>query len=149
LNDVQNAEDEVMRDRRISLRAAGYCFLTDRPDFVNANAVGNNVVYPPVATSRVVPLADLGDGEIRRIEIEQRAYLVRRSGETIHVWPGVCPHEGAVLEPAHVRASIVRCPWHGLEFGMRPLKPSSSTLNLCGAVLQLKDDGLHISPVAR
>jgi hypothetical protein len=149
LNDVQNAEDGVMRDRRVALRAAGYRFLTDQPDFVNANAVGNNVVYPPVGTSRVVPLADLREGEIRRIEIEQRAYLVRRSGETIHVWPGVCPHEGAVLDPAHVHANTVRCPWHGLEFAMRPLKPSSSPMSLCGAVLELRGDGLHISPVAR
>jgi hypothetical protein len=146
---VQNAEDEVMRDRRIALRAAGYRFLTDEPDFVNANAVGSNVVYPPVEASRVVSVADLQEGEIRRIEIERRGYLVRRSGETVHVWPGVCPHEGAVLEPGHVRANVVRCPWHGLEFGMRPLKPCSSALRLCGADLELRSDGLHISPVAR
>jgi hypothetical protein len=149
LNEVQNAEDEVMRDRRIELRAAGYRFVTDQPDFVNANAVFNNVVYPPVGAPRVVSLADLKEGEVRRIEIEQRAYLVRRSGEGIHVWPGVCPHEGAVLEPANVRANTVRCPWHGLEFGLRPLKAGSSALSLCGAVLELKGDALYISPGAR
>lgn len=148
LNEVQNGEDEVMRDRRIALRSAGYRFVTDEPDFVNANAVGNNVVYPPVETPRVVSLADLRDGDVRRIDVERRAYLVRRSGEAIHVWPGVCPHEGAALEPAHVRATTARCPWHGLEFGMRPLKAGSSALNLCGAVLELKGDALHISPGA-
>src|SRR5262249_52041416 len=30
LNDVQNREDEVIRDRRVELRAAGYRFLTDQ-----------------------------------------------------------------------------------------------------------------------
>lgn len=143
LNDVQNAEDEEIRDRRVELRADGYRFLTDQPDFVNSNAVGNNVVFPPVARPQAVPLADLKDGEVRRIEADRRAYLVRRVGDGVHVWPAVCPHEGAALQPGHVRGSGVKCPWHGLEFAPRLLQPGSSAA-ICGARVALRDGVLHV-----
>lgn len=144
LNDVQNAEDEVIRDRRVELRAEGYRFLTDDPDFVNSNAVGNNVVYPPVATSQVLSLADLGMSEVRRIVVDRRAFLVRRVAETIQIWPGVCPHEGACIEPDHVRENMVRCPWHGLEFKMRSLS-SGETATICGARIEYRDGALHVA----
>src|SRR4051794_23762180 len=81
LNDVQNVEDEVIRDQRVALRANGYRFLTDQPDFVNSNAIGNNVVYPPVAGTHSLSVADLHEGEVRRVEVDRRAYLLRRSGD--------------------------------------------------------------------
>jgi nitrite reductase/ring-hydroxylating ferredoxin subunit len=145
LNDVQNREDEVMRDRRVELRAAGYTFLTDAPDFVNTNAVANNVVFPPLAAPLTVPLADIAEGEVRRLEVGNRAYLVRRIGEAFDVWPGVCPHEGAVLEGTDVRGSTAKCPWHGLEYGARRLS-SGSAIAMCGARLELSQTNLTIRP---
>jgi nitrite reductase/ring-hydroxylating ferredoxin subunit len=147
LNHVQNAEDDVVRDRRVELRTAGYRFLTDDPDFVNSNAVGNHVVFPPVAGPQVVSVADLGEGEIRRIEADRRAYLVRRVGEGVQIWPAVCPHEGAAIEPEHVQGNGVKCPWHGLEFGARQLRPGTSAVTMCGATVELKDAALHIGAV--
>jgi hypothetical protein len=144
LNDVQNAEDEVIRDRRVALRADGYRFLTDQPDFVNSNAKGNNVIYPPVAGTHSISVADLREGELRRVEVDRRAYLLRRSGEGIHVWPAVCPHEGAVIGPEHVRVNSVKCPWHGLEFGVRALQPGGPSLAMCGASLVLEGDTLRV-----
>jgi len=144
LNHIQNAEDDVVRDRRVELRTAGYRFLTDQPDFVNSNAVGNNVVFPAVATPQVVSVADLGEGEIRRVEADRRAYLVRRGGEGVQVWPAICPHEGALIEPGHVRGNSVKCPWHGLEFGARLLRSGGSAVTVCGASVELKGMMLHI-----
>jgi hypothetical protein len=148
LNDVQNAEDEVMRDQRVALRANGYRFLTDQPDFVNSNAIANNVVYPPVTGAHSLSVADLRDGEVRRVEVDRRAYLLRRSGEGIHVWPAICPHEGAVIEPRHVKGSGVKCPWHGLEFGMRPLRPGGAPVTVCGASLALDGTILQVRAAA-
>jgi hypothetical protein len=145
LNDVQNDEDETIRNRRIALRADGYRFLTDQPDFVNANALGNNVIYPTVAELQTVSLAGLDVGEVRRIEAARRAFLVRRAGGGIQIWPGVCPHEGACIEPGHVRENVVRCSWHGLEFGMRPLRPGDAA-TICGARVEFRDDALFIGP---
>ena len=144
LNHVQNAEDDIIRDRRVELRTAGYRFLTDVPDFVNSNVVGNNVIFPPVVAHKVVMVGDLGEGEIREIEADRRAFLVRRAGEGIQIWPAVCPHEGASIAPAHVRGNSVKCPWHGLEFGARLLRPGASAVTICGASVALKDAALHI-----
>lgn len=144
LNDVQNAEDEVMRDQRVALRANGYRFLTDRPDFVTSNAIGNNVVYPPLTGAHSVSVADLREGEVRRVEVDRRAYLLRRSGEAVHVWPAICPHEGAIIDPQHVKGNGVKCPWHGLEFGMRALRPGGGPVTVCGASLALDGAILQI-----
>ena len=147
LNEVQNAEDEVIRDRRVALRANGYRFLTDQPDFVNSNVISNNVVYPPMAGSQSLSVADLREGEIRRVEVDRRAYLLRRAADGLHVWPAVCPHEGAIIEPRHVAGNGVKCPWHGLEFGMRPLRPNGNSVTVCGASLTLDGTTLQLRAV--
>lgn len=147
LNVIQNDEDTEIRLRRVELRGMGYRFATDSPDFLNANALGNNVVYPPLAQSHVVKLSDLGEGKAVRMDIGDRAYIFNRQGEDIEVWPGVCPHEGAVLTPQDLQNNQVRCRWHGLAFGARKLGKANPSLSLCGARLQLDADSITISPL--
>jgi nitrite reductase/ring-hydroxylating ferredoxin subunit len=146
LNQVQNQEDDEMRDRRIEMRAAGYSFSTDVPNFVNSNVVANNVVFPPLQTTQSVAVADLLEGTPRTIEVGDRAYILRRTGETVDVWPGVCPHEGAVLEPKHLSGGMVRCPWHGLEFSARRLTAGGSAINVCGSRIVLIDGKVTLAP---
>jgi len=144
LNDVQNAEDEGIRNQRVVLREKGYRFLTDQPDFVNSNAIANNVVYPPVTAAQSLSVADLREGEVRRVEVDRRAYLLRRVGDGLHVWPAICPHEGAVIGPEHVKGNGIKCPWHGLEFGMRTLRPGGAPVTVCGAKLRLDGTTVQI-----
>jgi hypothetical protein len=146
LNVVQNAEDDVIRHRRVELRAAGYRFATDAPDFVSANSVANNVIYPPVAERSTVALADIPTQQVHRVEVGKRAYLLRRTEEGVEVWPGVCPHEGAVLSASDVGGRAARCPWHGLEFAPRRLRLGAGSITLCGARLSLSERGLDILP---
>lgn len=146
LNDVQNKEDEEIRERRVALRAVGYRFQTDTPDFMNSNVIANNVVFPPLAGQHAISWAELTEGQPRRIEVGDRAYVLRRAGQTVEVWPGVCPHEGASLDAGHLNGAIVRCPWHGLEYGARTLGLGSPAITVCGARLQLTDAGLTIRP---
>jgi hypothetical protein len=40
----------------------------------------------------------------------------RRAGNEVEVWPGICPHEGALLGQCNLRDEIVMCPWHGRRF---------------------------------
>lgn len=147
LNDVQNREDEGIRRRRVELRAKGYCFGTDNPDFMNSNVVSNNVIFPPVGKTVSISLADLPQGEPHQVDIGDRSYLVRRSADGVDVWPGVCPHEGAALGTVAIRGNSVKCPWHGLEFGMRMLRPMGGPIALCGARLSLTDGKLEIGPL--
>lgn len=146
LNVVQNAEDEVMRRRRTALRAAGYSFATDQPDFVNSNAKTNNVIFPNLTAVQSIPLEGLQDGQTRRIEVADRAYLVRRAGDSVEVWPGVCLHEGAALTAEHIDGAVIKCPWHGMGLSRRRLDPGQPGIVLCGARLSLADDRLNIRP---
>ena len=31
-------------------------------------------------------------------------------------WPGICPHEGALIAECNLHDGIVVCPWHGRRF---------------------------------
>ena len=136
LNDVQNREDDPVRDRRIALRADGYRFQTDDPDFMNCNAMEHNTIFPGVPEPASIVLADLPNKRPVRVDIVRRAFILRRDDNAVEVWPGVCPHEGAQLDVEHLKDKLVMCPWHGLKFGSRRLLEGSS-IDLCGARLQL------------
>jgi len=146
LNGMQNREDDEIRDRRIELRAAGYRFATDAPDFVNCNVMANNVVYPPLATSQSISLADFPEGALQRVEVADRTFLLRRQAGAVEIWPGVCPHEGAPLNAVDLRGSMLKCPWHGLEFGPRRLLSGGASATVCGARLELSGTKLSIGP---
>jgi hypothetical protein len=139
LNEIQNAEDEPVRARRVELRAAGYRFKTDDPDFVNSNVIENNTIFPPADTSQPIVLGDLPDRVAVRVAAAERAFVLRRNGQSVDVWPGVCPHEGAELAACHLRDSTMACPWHGLEFPPRRLAEGGGGVTVCGARLDLAD----------
>jgi nitrite reductase/ring-hydroxylating ferredoxin subunit len=149
LNDIQNPEDDVIRHRRVELRAAGYRFGSDEPDFFNSNVISNNVVFPPLTAARDFDISDIGQQQTKRIDLGDRAYIVRRKSDALEVWPGVCLHEGASLTEGDVCGGSVKCPWHGLEFAARTLSPDGSAISMCGARLKLSDGKLHVSPAAR
>jgi len=138
LNVVQNAEDDPIRRRRVELRAAGYRFATDSPDFVASNAL---------AETRSISVGQLEEGRAERVDIGDRGYVVRRDGVELQVWPGVCPHEGAALGAGDLRGSRLKCPWHGLEFAARRLRPGDGPVSICGARLSFDDGMLRVSPL--
>lgn len=143
LNDVQNREDDEIRDRRIELRSRGYSFATDVPDFVNSNLMSNNVVFPVVGEGTSVALSSLPEGEARTVEILDRAYVLRRTDQAVEVFPGVCPHEGAALRSDDVTGGRVRCRWHGLEFPARRLSPGGGGITVCGTRIEMREGMLH------
>lgn len=145
LNVVQNDEDAEIRHRRVELRRLGYRFETDSPDFLNSNALANNVVFPPLTQDHTIKLSELDEGRAVRVDVGDRAYIFSRQGENIEVWPGVCPHEGAELSPKDLQGSQVKCRWHGLGFGSRKLGKANPLLSLCGARLQLEADRITIT----
>jgi hypothetical protein len=144
LNDVQNREDDTMRDRRIELRAAGYRFKTDTPDFVSSNVIENNTVFPPVGSPGSIVLSALAERTAVEVPVAGRSFILRRDGNSVEVWPGVCPHEGAGLKVPDLRGNTVKCPWHGLEFGPRRLVEGGAGLTICGAHLMLEADRIVV-----
>lgn len=150
LNDVQNREDDVMRDRRVELRAAGYHFKTDVPDFLNSNVVENNTLFPPISVPGVISLASLPEGSAIEVPVSNRSFIFKREGSEVDVWPGVCPHEGAEIKVGDLNGKLVKCPWHGLEFGARRLTAVTQELTVCGAQLTLSGKQILVgSPPSR
>jgi nitrite reductase/ring-hydroxylating ferredoxin subunit len=148
LNEVQNAEDDPIRDRRIALRAAGYRFKTDDPDFVNSNLLENNAIFPPLGAPTTFRLSELPEGQVVPLAFSDRELIVRRGGNGVEIWPGVCPHEGARLGTEHLHDRTVKCPWHGLEFAGRRLEQAGRAIELCGVRIEIVDDKIEIGPLS-
>ncbi|HVA14962.1 MAG TPA: Rieske (2Fe-2S) protein [Stellaceae bacterium] len=137
VNEIQNREDDPVRDRRVTLRVQGFRFLTDEPDFVNSNVVENNAIFPSPRNGASIALSDLPNGRAIRVVLDNRAYVFRRKDQGVEVWPGICVHEGAEIDASHLNNDVVKCPWHGLEFGARSLSRDGQTAVVCGAQLEL------------
>lgn len=60
----------------------------------------------------------LHDGYRRTILIEGRNLLLFQHDGQIHIIDNHCPHAGAPLEKAAIRAGQLRCPWHGMAFDL-------------------------------
>jgi nitrite reductase/ring-hydroxylating ferredoxin subunit len=116
LQKVQDIEDRPIRDRRYQLRKLGFHFITDVPDFLNSNALTDHVIVPKFPSPVRVSLAQLEEGKIERVEAGILAFLVKKQGAAIAVWPALCPHEGAPLEKQHICNDTLQCPWHGRRF---------------------------------
>jgi len=112
----QDIEDnEQIRYRRLALRDAGFHFVTDRADFTNSNRLTNNVYFPasePLARFKVSDIAE----DKQNIKVGILELLVQREGANVRVWPGICPHEGALMKPQHICEGVAQCPWHGRKF---------------------------------
>jgi nitrite reductase/ring-hydroxylating ferredoxin subunit len=147
LNEVQNREDDPVRDRRVTLRALGYRFKTDDPDFVNSNLIENNTIFPPVGAPESIVLGDLPDQRAIEISVANRALILRRDGQAVDVWPGVCPHEGSELKAENLCDNTVKCPLHGLEFASRRLGEGQNGITVCGARLDLANGRIDVSRV--
>jgi nitrite reductase/ring-hydroxylating ferredoxin subunit len=132
-------EDLPMRIQRGNLRKRGYGFRMtgDVPSFIESRKImqqnvvtpDQNVIVPKEISSwgqAEVRFETLGDGEVRFIGDANHVGLsVRRVSTAVHVYPRLCPHEGADLDNTvklSVREAVssndcaVLCPWHGRKF---------------------------------
>ncbi len=118
LQTKQDIEDnEQIRHRRLSLRDAGFHFKTDCPDFTNSNQLTNNVIFPASEKTSRLNLSNLlNDAAPQNITLGILELLIKREGNSIRVWPGICPHEGASLNSQHLCKEFIHCPWHGRRF---------------------------------
>jgi nitrite reductase/ring-hydroxylating ferredoxin subunit len=145
LNRKQHLEDEPVRLRRAALRARGYSFATDAPDFADSNVVADHVRYPRLAKPFRVAAAALPAGEIRKVSSEGVDVLVRREPDgAVTVWNAVCPHEGGPLEAGAASNGHIRCPWHGVSCKGARLSPSAPSAELPGLRVRWAGDGVTV-----
>jgi hypothetical protein len=129
MNEVQNGEDDPVRNRRGALRGRGFGFVHEDPDFITANLKTNNVVFPKIRGELRYSLKDIPVGVPTEKSQDAIDLLIRKdSGDEFTVWPGVCPHEGGPLKAGKsCGAREIQCPWHGLRFAGLKLHPAQLT----------------------
>jgi hypothetical protein len=145
LQTEQGAEDAPLRDRRLELRKRGVRFVTDEPDFINANDLSDHVLLPHGALPVRVSLTQGGDGDYRHVSAGSIELLVRKRADEVTVWPGLCPHEGARLDEKQLCEDRLTCPWHGRTFGPTTLpKGGSAAFHLLGLIVERDGDDLVV-----
>ena len=114
----QDIEDnEHIRGRRLELRDRGFHFTTDEATFTNSNELTNNVIFPPSEDEARMLLADIpASDKPQNIKLGILELLVKREGNGLMVWPGICPHEGASLTCEDLCDGVAQCHWHGRRF---------------------------------
>ena len=67
----------------------------------------------------VVAAADLGDGEVRRIDADGRSLFVYRSGDEIRVYDSRCPHQSTDIPHLALENTTLTYPKHQWAFDIR------------------------------
>ena len=65
-----------------------------------------------------LPLDDLVDGALTRVEVDGEAIVLLREGESIVAASATCTHVGGPLDEGERNGTCVTCPWHGSEFDL-------------------------------
>lgn len=66
----------------------------------------------------VLPLDQLPEGTLKRVQANGQPVLVARQGEQVYAIGAVCSHYGGPLEEGKLRGDVVECPWHGSRFAL-------------------------------
>ncbi len=148
LHEKQHAEDIPIRNRRAELRERGFSFKTDAPDYASSNRLTWNVVPPKLDGVSRFSLHNLNGSDVALIDGDPFPLLVRKRTGGVQVWPGICPHEGAVLSPSCVSEDAVTCPLHLLRTQSVTLSAANPRTQLLGVVLELRDNEIVASTAA-
>jgi len=97
--------------------------LSERPDWIQANPARierslARALERPTGGWYVLDASHrITDREPRRFVVDGQELVAWRDRRTLRVAPAACPHMGADLSSASVRAGRLVCPWHGLALG--------------------------------
>ena len=125
--------DIPMRARRGELRSWGYGFLkpNDTHSFIETTNITRTNTVPPTNTPRPSPATfslttDLVVGrEILWGRPDHLGLRLVNIDNVIHIFPRMCPHEGASLDKSPCTKNIIKCPWHGRGFKPLAVIPAS------------------------
>ncbi len=116
LQEKQDGEDFVVRDRRQKLRREGFNFKTNEPDFLNANVLTDMVIFPPLKEKPSFDVSTLVKNTRTRIRLGPVDLYATATDSAVHLWPALCPHEGADIPESNLCSEVASCPWHGRKF---------------------------------
>lgn len=67
----------------------------------------------------VMAIADIADGEVKRIECSTRTVFIYRDGETYKVYDSHCPHQVTDIPHLALEGRTLTCPKHQWQFDIR------------------------------
>jgi nitrite reductase/ring-hydroxylating ferredoxin subunit len=73
----------------------------------------------PDKFTRVLPAAELPDGQLHKVMVGATAVLLVRQGRAIRAIAETCSHLGGPLSEGILKDGSVICPWHGSRFALR------------------------------
>jgi nitrite reductase/ring-hydroxylating ferredoxin subunit/uncharacterized membrane protein len=108
------------------LATAGYAIATASAwlggTLVYRERVGvNRAPHPdgPTAFVAVLPETALGEGELRRVQVEGVPVVLTRRDGRIGALVETCSHMGGPLAEGRLQGDAVECPWHGSRFALQ------------------------------
>jgi hypothetical protein len=147
------SEDIPMRARRGQLRKWGYAFRTDGPRHsftVTLHILDENMVYKselrPPAPIRLSldEIAGAARQDILTTQSDHWGLRFHAGEGMLHVFPRLCPHEGACLDAQPMENRAVKCPWHGRV--LRPLASIPLPWAADAAPVELRHHRLVLKP---
>ena len=73
-----------------------------------------------------VGAADLVEGQMRGVDVDDERVLIVRTGGRLCAIGGTCTHQVAFLEDGELRGTTVTCPRHGAGFDLLTGEPLSA-----------------------
>lgn len=102
--------------------------------------------------SPVLPLAELPDGRVTRVDLDGKPVLLYRTGERTFAFAGRCTHVGMPLDRGRIDAiggePAITCPAHGSRFRLadgRVVRPPARE-PLASYEVRVDDDVVGIRP---
>jgi nitrite reductase/ring-hydroxylating ferredoxin subunit/uncharacterized membrane protein len=95
-------------------------------DLVYRDQIGvnhNNPVWTPLKFAPVLPDAELGEGDLRRVEVGERRIVLARQNGRVYALEERCSHLGGPLADGMLEDSCIQCPWHGSRFALEDGRP--------------------------
>ena len=83
---------------------------------------------------RLLPLADIPDGEGRAVHLGDEEIAVFRCGDAVRAVGNRCPHAGGPLADGILSGDVVACPLHGRRVDLR-----SGEVDDCDAAVPVYD----------
>lgn len=81
---------------------------------INRNAYRNG----PDDFQPAMAVAELAEGQLKRVEVQGQPVLLVKSGGKINALGAVCSHYGAPLNEGRLEGDTIQCPWHFSRFAL-------------------------------
>lgn len=98
-----------------------------------------------MAFVKVAAVGEIPAGEIRELQVGEKAVAVAHVNGKFFAMNGVCPHRGGPLGEGSMEGNVVTCPWHGWQFDVTTGKSClSAEVEVREYPIEVRGDELYV-----